>query len=182
MKSRIIKWMFLILGIVLISTLCYRYRYHHRVASDYERFLNSLRIDLPKVAEAESWDNYDRGASRWDCLEHVIRFENSLSDKTVTKLDRLCERNRRWSKEENPNGTIYEYRSEREWNSDLYFFSCRLQDDKAWIEYYIDEDEGLFIILLPFLLIALALFGLVIWLLVSVIINIVKALKSRNRL
>ena len=122
MKSRIIKWMFLVLGIVLISTLCYRYRYHHRVASDYERFLNSLRIDLPKVAEAESWDNYDRGASRWDCLEHVIRFENSLSDKTVTKLDRLCERNQRWSKEENPNGTIYEYRSEREWNSDLYFF------------------------------------------------------------
>lgn len=176
MKSRIIKWMFLVLGIVLITILCYRCRYHHRVASDYEKVLNLLNIDLPKVAEAESWDNYDRGASRWDCLEHAISFETHISDKTITKLDRLCECNRHWLKEENPKGNIYEYRSEREWNSDLYFVSCRLQNDKAWIEYHIDEDEGLFMILLPIILIGLGLFGLVIWLVITVIISIVKAL------
>ena len=44
------------------------------------------------IAEVDSWDNYDRGTSRWDCLEHKIKLATPLSEKTINQLERKATR------------------------------------------------------------------------------------------
>jgi hypothetical protein len=145
----------------------YRFDYHHRTAADYNAVLDKLRVELPEVSEVESFDNYDRGASRWDCIEHNITFQEELSDKTLKKLEKLCSRNPHWVKEEDKFGVCYQYKSEKKWESDLYFLSCRLQGRQAHIEYYIDEDESLFNLIDIALFFGVILMGLFLYAIIS---------------
>ena len=173
MTRKTIRRILITLGIALLIVPFFFMNMHHRRASDYQKVLKYINIEIPEITHVESINNYDRGSSRWDCLEYELHFE-SLPESTVQKLERYCERNSHWTKNDTINKIVYEYRSEPEWESDLYFISCSICEDTAWIEYYIDEDEGIFCILIPFAAIFLGFVGLVVWLLINVIVNIFK--------
>lgn len=172
MKNRTTKLIILIAASLMFISPLLLMNNHHRTAADYKKVLRQIKVELPNASKVESWDNYDRGASRWDCLEHLIEFETKLPGKTVEKLEKLCATNRHWYKHDDGKRIYYEYRSEREWNSDLYFLSCRIQEDQAMIEYYIDEDEGLFVIVIYILLIFLVIAVFVLWAIVRMIKNL----------
>ena len=119
-----------------------------------KKIIDNLHVKLPDIADVESWDNYDRGASRWDCLEHVITFATPLSEKTIKQLERKAARSwNKWYRECRQTSMLYTYRSEESWDSDAYFYQCVIVDDLEkendylYIEYYIDEDEVIFSIL-----------------------------------
>lgn len=172
MKRKILKSIFIVIGVVLLYGLFFRSNYHHRTAADYEKIISKLHVKLPPISQTESWDNSDRGASRWDCHEYLITFDEEYSDRTVKKFERRCKSNKHWEKElddfDNP---IYVYRSEPEWESDTYFYTCRFENKKCHIEYYIDEDEAVFNVLI---------FGtlLLLWLIVLAISSLVRSIKE----
>jgi hypothetical protein len=158
MKQKIIDYVFLAVGIFLVFGLVFRNNYHHKTASDYQRIIKKLHITLPEISDVESSDNYDRGASRWDCLEHTIKFAAPLPEKTTKRLDRKATRSwkcpwNKWYRDCRQSSVFYIYRSEKEWESDSYFYQCIIEDDliedndSIYIEYYIDEDEVLFNVL-----------------------------------
>ena len=154
MKLKLIKAIFIILGCYLAFCLVFRTNYHHRTAADYQKIINKLHVNLPDVASVESCDNYDRGASRWDCLEHMITFATPLSEKTIIQLERKAARSwNKWYKECRQTSMLYTYRSEESWESDAFFYHCDIIDDLEvdndcmYIEYYVDEDEVIFNIL-----------------------------------
>lgn len=154
MKLKLIKAIFIILGCYLAFCLVFRTNYHHRTAADYQKIIDNLHVKLPDIADVESWDNYDRGASRWDCLEYVITFATPLSEKTIKQLERKAARSwNKWYRECRQTSMLYTYRSEESWDSDAYFYQCVIVDDLEkendylYIEYYIDEDEVIFSIL-----------------------------------
>ena len=159
MKLKLIKAIFIILGCYLAYCLVFRTNYHHRTAADYQKIINKLHVNLPDVASVESCDNYDRGASRWDCLEHMISFASPLSEKTIMQLERKAARFwNKWYKECRQTSVLYTYRSEESWESDEYFYQFVIVDDLVehndylYVEYYIDEDEVIFNILKYFLI------------------------------
>jgi hypothetical protein len=154
MKVKIIKAIFIIIGCYLAYCLVFRSNHHHSTASDYHKIIRKLHVNLPDIADVESWDNYDRGASRWDCLEHKIKFATPLSEKTIMQLDRKAARPwNKWYRECRQTSVLYTYCSEESWESDAYFYHCDIIDDLEgdndclYIEYCIDEDEVLFNIL-----------------------------------
>lgn len=162
MKLKLIKTIFIILGCYLAFCLVFRTNYHHRTAADYQKIINTLHVNLPDIASVESCDNYDRGASRWDCLEHLITFATPLSEKTIIQLERKAARSwNKWYKECRQTSMLYTYRSKESWESDAFFYHCDIIDDLEedndcmYIEYYVDEDEVIFNILKYFGLILL---------------------------
>lgn len=172
MKRKIVNAFMLITGVVIVFNLTFMSNYHHRRARNHEKLLKELHVDLPVIAEVETSDNYDRGASRWDCHEYWITFDDEFSDRTLKKFERRCRANKHWTKElDDNNNPVYVYRSEPEWESDTYFYTCRFKNDKCQIEYYIDEDEALFNILIYGVL-------LLLWLIVIVIISLVRSFKD----
>lgn len=179
MIRKILKICFWSVGPILLLCLICRYNCHHRTASDYKRVFDKLDLCLPEVKEVESVNNYDRGASRWDCLEYYIQFESPLSEKMVKCLERRAKRRlNNWFRENRQTCVVYTYVSEREWKSDMFFLKCQIIDDiesdndSAYIEYHIDEDEAFFDILGIGLLILGMLFGLFIYGIVSSISSI----------
>ena len=154
MKLKLIKTIFIIIGCYLVYCLVFRSNYHHRTAADYQKIINKLHVNLPDIADVDSWDNYDRGASRWDCLEHSIQFATPLSKKTIKQLERKAARSwNKWYQETMQTSVLYSYRSAKIWDSEAYFYQCVIVDDlekdndHLYIEYYIDEDEVIFNIL-----------------------------------
>lgn len=154
MKLKLIKTIFIIIGCYLVYCLVFRSNYHHCTAADYQKIINNLHVNLPDIADVDSWDNYDRGASRWDCLEHKITFSTPLSEKTIKQLERKAARSwNKWYRECRQTSMLYTYRSAKTWDSDAYFYQCVIVDDlekdndHLYIEYYIDEDEVIFSIL-----------------------------------
>lgn len=154
MKRKTIRVIFIIIGCYLAFCLVFRSNYHHRTAADYQKIINKLHVNLPDIAEVDSWDNYDRGTSRWDCLEHKIKLATPLSEKTINQLERKAARSwNKWYRECCQTSMLYTYRSEESWESDEYFYHCDIVDDLEgdndymYIEYYIDEDEVLFNVL-----------------------------------
>ena len=181
MVRKILKMCFWALGPILLLFLIVRCNYHHRTASDYERVFEKLNVCLPDVKDVEAFDNYDRGASRWDCLEYNIQFDSPLPEKTVRQLERKVRRRQgNWFKESGPTCVVYTYVSEKEWESDLFFLKCQILDDlesdkdSAYIEYYIDEDEAVF----NFILIALLVFGMLFGLLIYGVVSAVSSAKN----
>lgn len=172
MKRKTVKLILIITVIVLLVVPFFFMKIHHITASDYKKVLKVVNVELPEIIEVQYTDNYDREASRWDCLEHFLHFECSLSESTILELERRCEKDSHWTKDDTGKRTFYEYRSEPEWKSDLYFLSCRIYDDHAWIEYYIDEDEGIFCFLIPIAVVFLTFFGFILWLIIKVILNL----------
>ena len=154
MKLKVVRSLFIVAGLIIVYCMFFRVDYHHRTAADYERIVKKLHVDLPEVSELESSDNYDRGASRWDCLEYWVKFAGPLPQKTIKQLDRKTTRSwNKWYRDCRQSSVFYVYRSEIEWESDSYFYQCIIEDDlmedndSMYIEYYIDEDESLFNIL-----------------------------------
>ena len=172
MKRKTVKLILIITGIALLVVPFFFMKHHHSTASDYKKVLKVVDVELPEIIEVRYTDNYDRGASRWDCLEHFLRFEGSLSENTIQELESRCENDSHWTKDDTGKRTFYEYRSEPLWTSDLYFLSCRIYEDSAWIEYYIDEDEGIFCLLIPIATVFLAFVGFIVWLIIKVILNV----------
>ena len=178
MKRKTVKLILIIIGIALLVVPFFFMNRHHKIAADYKKVLKVVDVELPEIIEVRYTDNYDRGASRWDCLEHFLRFEGSLSESTIQELESRCEKDLHWTKDDTGKRTFYEYTSEPEWRSDLYFLSCRIYEDYAWIEYYIDEDEGIFCFLLPILTIFLTFFGFLLWLSVKVVLSIFNKIRG----
>ena len=178
MKRKNVKLILIITGIALLVVPFFFMNRHHKIAADYKKVLKVVDVELPEIIEVRYTDNYDRGSSRWDCLEHFLRFECSLPESTIQELESRCEKDSHWTKDDTGKRTFYEYRSEPEWKSDLYFLSCRIYEGYAWIEYYIDEDEGIFCFLLPILTIFLAFFGFLLWLSVKVVLSIFNKIRG----
>lgn len=172
MKRKTLKLIVIITGIALLVVPFLFMKHHHRTASDYKKVLKVVDVELPEIIEVQYADNYDRGASRWDCLEYFLRFESNLPESTIQEIERRCEKDSHWTKDDTGKRTFYEYRSEPEWTSDLYFLSCRIYEDSAWIEYYIDEDEGIFCFLIPIAVVFLTFVGFILWLIIKVILNL----------
>ena len=130
MKRKTIRVIFIIIGCYLPYCLVFRSNYHHCTAADYQKIINKLHVNLPDIADVDSWDNYDRGASRWDCLEHKIKLVNPLSEKTINQLERKAARSwNKWYRECCQTSMVYTYRSEESWESDAYFYHCDIVDD-----------------------------------------------------
>ena len=172
MKRKTVKLILIITGIALLVVPFFFMNRHHKIAADYKKVLKVVDVELPEIIEVQYTDNYDRGASRWDCLEHFLRFECSLPESTIQELESRCEKDSRWTKDDTGKRTFYEYTSEQEWRSDLYFLSCRIYEDYAWIEYYIDEDEGIFCFLIQIAVVFLTFVGFIVWLIIKVILNL----------
>ena len=148
MNRKIVNAIMLIIGFVIAFNLFFMSNYHHRRASDCDRLLKGFRLNLPAIADSEAYDNYDRGASRWDCHEYYIRFEQDYSERTIKRFERRCKYNKHWTKVYYNDLIVYVYFSEPEWKSDRYFYKCYFEEGKCKIEYYIDEDEAIFNILI----------------------------------
>ena len=179
MVRKILKICFWSVGPMLLLCLIFRCNYHHRTASDYKRVFDKLNICLPAVRNVEASDNYDRGASRWDCHEYHIDFDEPLSQRCVNQLERRARiKTNNWFSENRQTCIIYTYVSERKWESDLFFLKCHIVDDlesendSAYIEYYIDEDEALFNIIL----IGLVIFGMMLFYLMYGIISSIRSI------
>lgn len=174
MKRKIVNTLMLIIWFVLAFNLFFLSNYHHRRAADRDRLLRGFCLNLPMIADTESYDNYDRGASRWDCHEYYITFEHDYSDRTIKRLERRCKFNKHWTKElDDNNNPIYVYHSEPEWKSDTYFYACRFEKGKCEIEYYIDEDESIFNILIYGTL-------LLLWLIVFAVISLIRLVNENS--
>ena len=126
---------------------------HHGLARDPYNVEKIIDVDLPRISYVDSEDNMDRGASCWDCYSHYVQFCEPLSAECVEQLEALCEADPvRWSK--STNYGYYQYNEEGE----LYSLDCTIYDDHSCVVYYVEETEGLFI-LLPFVLVYMALFA-----------------------
>ena len=116
MFRKIFKICFWSIGPILLVCLIFRCNYHHRIASDYNRVLDKMNLSLPSVKHVETSNNYDRGASRWDCLEYYIQFESPLPERTIKQLERRAQRSlNNWFREDRQSCIVYTYVSEREW-------------------------------------------------------------------
>ena len=110
MIRKIFKICFWSIGPILLVCLIFRCNYHHRIASDYNRVLDKMNLSLPEVKHVEASDNYDRGASRWDCLEYYIQFESPLPERTIKQLERRTQRSlNNWFREDRQSCIIYTY-------------------------------------------------------------------------
>lgn len=154
MKLTIVRSAFIITGLIMLYCLFFRTDYHHRTAEDYQRIIHKLHVYLPEVSEVESSNNYDRGASRWDCFEHKIKFAIPLPEVSIKQLEKMAARSwNKWYRADRQSSVLYVYRSEDEWESDAFFYQCIIENDliedsdSLYIEYYIDEDEVVFNIL-----------------------------------
>ena len=108
MKRKTVKLILIITGIALLVVPFFFMKHHHSTASDYKKVLKVVDVELPEIIEVQYTDNYDRGASRWDCLEHFLRFESSLSESTIQELERRCEKDSHWTKDDTGKRTFYE--------------------------------------------------------------------------
>ena len=135
---------------------------HHKLAQDPTNIEKITKLDLPDIISVESSDNLGRGQSCWDCFEHISHFEGKLSDDCVRQLESLCVSDTvHWRK--NENAGYYEYIDDA-WNEGGdYSISCRIYEDYSYVEYYVDETEGLAVTLIGYALISGAVLILVIW-------------------
>lgn len=149
---------------------------HHRLAQDPANIEKIIRLDLPDIASVESWDNLERGSSCWDCFQHCSHFADSLSEDCIDQLETLCRTDSiHWHKD-NSLG-IYEYLDDA-WNrGDIFCICCRIYEDHACVEYYVDEVEGFDIAIIGLLAILLVAFILVI----RGVVIIVKMISRRYR-
>ena len=135
---------------------------HHRLAQDPENVERITEVNLPDAIIVDSWNNLDRGASCWDCFEHRSTFEEKLSNDCVSQLETLCQTDTiYWHK----NDTIgcYEYLDDAWSRGGMYCIRCTIYEDYSYVEYYIDETEGLGIVILGMLVVILVAIVLIVW-------------------
>ena len=161
-------WVALIVVTILSLLLMLVVPSHHDLAADPYRVEQIVDVDLPDIASVESDNNLDRGASRWDAYWHDAQFGEKLSEETIKQLDELCKTDSsHWSK--NTDKGCYFY-SDGGGEDYLYSVSCHIYDDHFYLTYYIDEDEGIFIILILFLAYQL----LFVWGIVLIVVAVIR--------
>ena len=173
-KIYLLLWVGVIVSFVLlvVAARAGLFSPHHRLAQDPTNIEKITKIDLPDIASVESWNNLKRGSSRWDLFEHRFEFSEKLSDECIHQLEIKCQTDSiHWHK--GSASGRYEYLDDA-WNrGDIYCISCRIYEDHAYVEYYVDELEGLDFPILIFLGLLLVVLILVIWGIILLIKTIV---------
>lgn len=79
-------------------------------AESPSRIAKEAGFKLPAYEIVEQYDNMDRTASAWSEYDYKVKLKEPLSDKQIKKLDKLVEKDFRWTaKTENGIITGYEY-------------------------------------------------------------------------
>jgi hypothetical protein len=152
---------------------------HHRLAQDPTNIDRITGLDLPDVISVESWDNLERSSSRWDCFNHRSCFADELSDDCIHQLETLCQTDSaHWHK--NDSVGFYEYSDEAWWDGG-YCIHCLIYEDSSFVEYYVDEDEGLEVLIFGFPIILSLSFVLIVWGIVLLVMAIVRKYKKRKK-
>lgn len=111
---------------------------HHNLANNPASIEKIVDVPLPSICSSESDNNLDRVTSCWDCFVHTAYFSTPLTDKTISRLEQLCQTDSSyWCKSTTEQCYIY---TDDAWNSGgAYYINCRIFPDHLYIEYYIDE-------------------------------------------
>lgn len=141
---------------------------HHGLAKNPYDVEKIIGVELPDIACVESDDNMDRTTSCWDCYTHYVQFSEPLSAESISKLNALCESDPvHWSARAGEDYYLYID------DGELYSISCYIYDDHAYVDYVVEETEGVFAII-PFLL---AYEALIVWGVVLVVVWLVRKIK-----
>jgi hypothetical protein len=174
LKTYLWAWIISLSCLLLLLAAGRVFAPHHSLAKDGYSIEKIIEVDLPNVKSVISENNLDRDSSRWDCFTHEIVFEESLSKDYINQLEQLCKSDSlRWTKGEEPLSYLYE---DGDWEN--YYVTCGINPESAFVCYYVDEDEGLFVVAGALLIINFAFFVLVIWGLALLVITLVR--KKRN--
>lgn len=145
---------------------------HHDLARDPYAIERIVKVDLPEIVRAEYRDNLDRESSRWDVYTHRVQFGEALSEESIRKLDRLCRTDSlHWRK--NHEEAYYRYTAEGGID-ELYAIDCEIHCDHAYMDYMVDESEGILLFVAIYLCVHLMLLWGVVLLAIAVVKRIVK--------
>ncbi len=145
---------------------------HHDLARDPYAIERIVKVDLPEIVRTEYRDNLDRESSRWDVYMHRVLFGDTLSEESIKKLDRLCRTDSlHWQK--NHEEGYYRYIAEGGVD-ELYAIDCEIHCDHAYMDYMVDESEGILLFVAIYLCVHLMLLWGVVLLAIAVVKRIVK--------
>lgn len=164
---KIYLWLWLVavvaFGLNVALIRCGVFSPHHRLAQDVTNVEKITGLDLPETNSSHSRDNLERTSSRWDCFMHHTYFKGELSSDCINQLEALCRTDSlHWSKDSS--GDCYEYYDGAWDRGGDYCICCRIYDDHAFVEYYVDELEclttgGIGLIAVFVLVVVLVLWG-----------------------
>ncbi len=172
--SKIYLWAWAVFGVAAIVAVVVAMVIpsHHDLARDPYAIERIVKVDLPEIVEVGSEDNLDRGASRWDVYTHRVQFGEALSEESIKKLDRLCRTDSlHWQK--NHEEGYYRYTAEGGVD-ELYAIDCEIHRDHAYMDYTVDESEGILLFVAIYLCVHLMLLWGVVLLVIAVVKRIVK--------
>ena len=172
--SKIYLWAWAVFGVAAIVAVVVAMVIpsHHDLARDPYAIERIVKVDLPEIVGAESRDNLDRESSRWDAYMHRVLFGDTLSEESITKLDRLCRTDSlHWQK--NHEEGYYRYTAEGGVD-ELYAIDCEIHCDHAYMDYMVDESEGILLFVAIYLCVHLMLLWGVVLLVIAVVKRIVK--------
>ena len=145
---------------------------HHDLARDPYAIERIVKVDLLEIVRTEYRDNLDRESSRWDVYTHRVQFGEALSEESIKKLDRLCRTDSlHWRK--NHEEGYYRYTAEGGVD-ELYAIDCEIHCDHAYMDYTVDESEGILLFVAIYLCVHLMLLWGVVLLAIAVVKRIVK--------
>lgn len=151
--GRICFWVFIVSVVVFLVAMARTS--HHDLAENPHKVAQIVKIELPNITHIESTNNHDRGTSRRDVYTHRCTFTNPLDGDTIHILDELCiTDSTHWRKESATGCYIY---SDDGGIDQLYSVTCNIYCDHLFIEYMVDEAEGIFLFL-PFAIVYVLLF------------------------
>ena len=115
---------------------------HHELAADPYSIEKIVKVDLPDIASVQTMDDLE--GSRWDMFIHEGRFTGEISEKSIQKMDELCQSDTiHWSK--NRDKGYYMYLDEGGIDG-LYLVSCTISEDRFVTTYEVEESEGIFVL------------------------------------
>ena len=148
-------WVIVLAVTVLIVVLVSQIPSHHKMAKDPKNVEKIVPVELPDIMDIKSEDNLDRGASRWDVFTHRCQFADELSEEHILAFEELCAIDTvHWHKNEQIG--YYKYSNDGGIDA-LYFIDCYIYNDHSYVEYSVDESEGIFVSL-PIVLVYTILF------------------------
>lgn len=169
-------WVAVIAATLLTIVVMIVHVSHHELAEDSNSLEKIVKVDLPDIESCESFDNLDRGASRWDVFEHRGKFVNELPEETITILDELCLTDSlHWHKAKDR--SVYSYYDEGGVD-ELYYVYCLISKDGFTISYEVDESEGIFVLFACFL----AYITLIVWGIILLMLTLLHGIKNRQAL
>ena len=90
-------WVVLIAVTIVTFAVMIIFPSHHELAADPYSIEKIVKVDLPDIASVQTMD--DLGGSRWDMFVHQGRFTEEISEKSIQKMDELCQSDTiHWSK------------------------------------------------------------------------------------